>query len=72
LLLRWPEYRLLFALQAGFYGLAALGAWLPGNSTVSRGLRLATLFTSMNAALAVGFWRWLAGMQRGTWQRTVR
>jgi cellulose synthase/poly-beta-1,6-N-acetylglucosamine synthase-like glycosyltransferase len=72
LLLQLPEYRLLFILQAGFYGLAALGAWLPGNNTVIRGVRLATLFTSMNAALAVGFWRWLAGMQRGTWQRTAR
>jgi hypothetical protein len=26
----------------------------------------------MNAALAVGFWRWLAGTQQATWQRTAR
>jgi len=72
LLLHRPEFRLLFALQASFYAAAAVGALLPGNSTAIRGLRLATLFTSMNAALALGFWRWLAGLQRGTWQRTAR
>jgi cellulose synthase/poly-beta-1,6-N-acetylglucosamine synthase-like glycosyltransferase len=72
LLLHRLEYQALFALQAGFYAAAAIGALLPGNSTAIRSLRLATLFTSMNAALAVGFWRWLAGLQRGTWQRTAR
>jgi len=72
LLLYQPGYRLLLALQVAFYALAALGLFLPGNGRLTRGLRLATLFTSMNAALAVGFWRWLAGLQGGTWQRTVR
>ncbi|HZN32521.1 MAG TPA: glycosyltransferase family 2 protein [Pirellulaceae bacterium] len=72
LLLYRPEYQLLFAMQAGFYALAAVGALVPGNSAAIRGLRLTTLFASMNAALAVGFWRWLAGWQQGTWQRTAR
>jgi cellulose synthase/poly-beta-1,6-N-acetylglucosamine synthase-like glycosyltransferase len=72
LLLHRPEYQVLFAMQAGFYALAAVGALVPGNSAAIRGLRLTTLFTSMNAALAVGFWRWLAGWQQGTWQRTAR
>ena len=26
----------------------------------------------MNAALAVGFWRFLRGTQRATWERTER
>ncbi len=30
------------------------------------------LFTGMNAALLVGFWRWLTREQKGTWQRTNR
>lgn len=72
LLLDMPAFRLLLALQAAFYLLAAAGSLLPGRSAAVRGLRLATLFTSMNAALAVGFWRWLAGLQGGTWQRTAR
>jgi cellulose synthase/poly-beta-1,6-N-acetylglucosamine synthase-like glycosyltransferase len=72
LLLNRPVFQLLLALQLAFYGLAAVGLFLPGNGRITRGLRLATLFTSMNAALAVGFWRWVAGLQGGTWQRTAR
>jgi hypothetical protein len=71
-LLADPLYRLLLAGQIAFYSLALVGAFLPGNSSFVRMLRLTTLFTSMNLALAVGFWRWLAGRQRGTWQRTAR
>jgi cellulose synthase/poly-beta-1,6-N-acetylglucosamine synthase-like glycosyltransferase len=72
LLLAEPAYRWLFALQLVFYITAAVGHVVPGRGTVSRCLRLTTLFASMNAALAVGFWRWLAGTQGGTWQRTAR
>lgn len=72
LLLAQPAYRWLLALQLAFYGLAALGHVVPGRGRLPRVLRLATLFASMNAALAVGFWRWLAGTQGGTWQRTAR
>jgi cellulose synthase/poly-beta-1,6-N-acetylglucosamine synthase-like glycosyltransferase len=71
-LLPLPQYRVLLALQLAFYSAAAIGNYLPGNSTLVRSLRLATLFTSMNAALAVGFWRWAAGLQGGVWQRTAR
>ena len=31
-----------------------------------------TMFTGMNAALLVGFWRWLWGSQKAAWKRTVR
>jgi hypothetical protein len=30
------------------------------------------MFVAMNAALLVGFWRWLSDTQRGAWQRTAR
>jgi cellulose synthase/poly-beta-1,6-N-acetylglucosamine synthase-like glycosyltransferase len=67
-----PVYRLLFALQVAFYTAAAIGHFVPGHSTAPRLLRLTTLFTSMNVALAFGFGRWLRGTQRPTWHRTAR
>jgi len=72
LLVDQPAYRLLLGTQLAFYVAAAIGNLLPGNGTATRMLRLTTLFTSMNAALALGFWRWLSGSQGGTWQRTAR
>ena len=30
------------------------------------------MFTGMNAALLVGFWRWLRGNQQAAWKRTLR
>jgi hypothetical protein len=30
------------------------------------------MFTGMNAALLVGFWRWLRGSQQAAWKRTMR
>gem|GEM_PF-6320620 len=29
-------------------------------------------FAEMNAALAVGFWRFLRGLQKVAWERTAR
>ncbi len=72
LLLAEPAYRLLLGLQLAFYAAALFGSVVPGSGTVPRLLRLATLFASMNAALAVGLWRWLTGSQQGAWQRTAR
>jgi cellulose synthase/poly-beta-1,6-N-acetylglucosamine synthase-like glycosyltransferase len=67
-----PGFQVLLALQAMFYLAAGLGSITPGGSMLARALRLTTLFTSMNAALAVGFWRWLGGSQGAAWQRTAR
>jgi cellulose synthase/poly-beta-1,6-N-acetylglucosamine synthase-like glycosyltransferase len=53
------------------YGLSALGL-ARGARPTPRVLRLATMFTTMNAALLVGFWLWASGGQRGIWQRTAR
>lgn len=72
LLMQNDFYRLLFGLQLGFYALALAGNFVPGNAAPARMLRLTTMFTSMNLALAVGFWRWISGLQGGTWQRTAR
>jgi cellulose synthase/poly-beta-1,6-N-acetylglucosamine synthase-like glycosyltransferase len=67
-----PPYRFLLVAQVAAYGIAALGQWVTGTGAVSRLLRLATMFATMNAALLVGFWRWLSSEQTGLWERTAR
>lgn len=71
-LLEQPFYQLLFAAQVLFYGAAAAGALVPGSSAPMKVLRMATLFTSVNFALAAGFWRWAGGTRGATWKRTER
>ena len=58
--------------QVAFYLLALAGNWLPARPRALRYLRLPTMFVSMNAALLLGFFRWLFGRQGGTWKRTDR
>lgn len=65
-------YQVTFGLQLAFYISSLVGAYVQGRSLPVRLLRLAAMFSSMNAALFVGFWRWLLKEQRGTWQRTAR
>jgi cellulose synthase/poly-beta-1,6-N-acetylglucosamine synthase-like glycosyltransferase len=65
-------YQVILLLQALFYLVAYAGSFIPGNGIAARLVRLTTMFTSMNLALACGFWRWIAGLQGGTWQRTAR
>jgi cellulose synthase/poly-beta-1,6-N-acetylglucosamine synthase-like glycosyltransferase len=72
LLLDIPFYRLVLMSQFGFYLLSVLAAFLPASIKFLKPLRLATMFTSMNLALFVGFWRWLSGRQNGVWIRTSR
>ncbi len=72
LLLGAPLYNGLMAAQVAFYLLAAGGNWLPARPRCLRYLRLPTMFVSMNAALFLGFFRWLLGRQGGTWKRTDR
>ena len=71
-LLDRPFYVLTLAAQVLFYAAAVAGATLQGSSAPIKMLRLATLFTSVNVALAIGFWRWLLGQRGATWQRTAR
>lgn len=71
-LLDRPAYRILLGLQVAFYSTAILERWLPGGSGPVRLVRLAAMFTSMNAALFVGFCRWATGRQGATWRPTAR
>lgn len=71
-LLAHTPYRALLAAQLAFYGLSAAIPWLPAGLQSLKPLRLMGMFTSMNLALLVGFWRWASGKQRGTWKRTAR
>jgi cellulose synthase/poly-beta-1,6-N-acetylglucosamine synthase-like glycosyltransferase len=71
-LLNLPIFQWVFAAQAAFYLAALIGALVPGKSIANRLLRLTTMFTSMNAALMLGFLQWLFGTRGGTWHRTER
>jgi cellulose synthase/poly-beta-1,6-N-acetylglucosamine synthase-like glycosyltransferase len=63
--------RALLLAQLAFYGLALAGS-RGARGPLRRSASLAHYFVSMNAALAVGFWRFLRGTQRAAWDRTDR
>jgi cellulose synthase/poly-beta-1,6-N-acetylglucosamine synthase-like glycosyltransferase len=64
-------YRVLLAAQLAFYALALAGRLgAPGGAR--RVASMAHYFVAMNAALAVGLWRFARGTQRAAWQRTAR
>jgi cellulose synthase/poly-beta-1,6-N-acetylglucosamine synthase-like glycosyltransferase len=58
--------------QIAFYLTAYLVNLAPSRLKILKPLRLTTMFTSMNAALLVGFFRWIRGTQGGAWRRTER
>ncbi len=62
---------LLLAGQLAFYGLALAGR-LGARGPVRRLASAAYYFVAMNAALVVGFWRFVCGTQGAAWQRTDR
>ena len=64
-------YRALLFGQLVFYGLALAGPRAV-TGRLRRAVSLARYFVAMNAALAVGFWRFVRGTQRATWERTER
>jgi cellulose synthase/poly-beta-1,6-N-acetylglucosamine synthase-like glycosyltransferase len=66
-LIHRPLYAYLFVAQLAFYALSLLAIKLPTGLKPLKPLRLATMFTSMNVALLIGFSRWLRGAQGGTW-----
>jgi cellulose synthase/poly-beta-1,6-N-acetylglucosamine synthase-like glycosyltransferase len=72
LLIADPLYQWTLFGQLGFYSVSVLAAFVPARFRSLKPLRLTTMFTSMNLALLVGFWRWAWGSQKGTWRRTVR
>ncbi len=61
----------LLAGQLAFYALALAGK-LHLRGPLRRPASLAHYFVSMNAALAVGFWRFVRGSQGAAWSRTER
>jgi hypothetical protein len=67
-----PFYLFLLVGQIAFYLTAFLATFVPSTVKFSRPLRLTTMFSAMNIALLVGFWRWLRGTPQGIWQSTVR
>lgn len=73
-LLLWhdPLYRFLLLAQIAFYATSASIPFVSTRARILKPLRLTTMFTGMNVALLLGFWRWVSGAQRGTWQRTLR
>ncbi len=71
-LLRDPLYCCAQVGQLGFYALAAAAPLVPAGRPRLKPLRLPAMFTCMNAALLVGFFRWLRGRQHAAWQRTAR
>jgi cellulose synthase/poly-beta-1,6-N-acetylglucosamine synthase-like glycosyltransferase len=67
-----PVYLGALGAQVGIYLTSALTALVPSRARLLKPLRLTTMFTGMNVALLVGFWRWAAGSQSGVWRRTAR
>lgn len=71
-LLSSPVFQVTMVLQCLFYCVAILGRHITGAGRAVRILRLTTMFTDMNLALSVGFWRWASNRQSGAWKRTAR
>ncbi|WP_437227746.1 glycosyltransferase family 2 protein [Planctomicrobium sp. SH661] len=71
-LIQKPLYAGLFVAQVLFYGLAYAGRFLPNRGAAGKVVKLTSMFVGMNAALAVGFYRWAAKSQSGAWKRTAR
>lgn len=65
-----PLYAAAFLAQGVFYGLALLGGSAPG--PLRRAGPAVRYFVEMNAALAVGFWRFVRGTQAVAWERAAR
>lgn len=65
-------YRFALAGQLCFYAISLTIGVLPIRAGAVRPLRLATMFTTINAALLVGFFKWARGSQGGVWRRTER
>jgi cellulose synthase/poly-beta-1,6-N-acetylglucosamine synthase-like glycosyltransferase len=66
-----PLFQALLLLQLAFYGLAVAGR-MNAAGPLRRVASIAHYFVAMNAALAVGFWRFVRGSQSAAWNRTNR
>ncbi len=66
------EFAALMLAQVAFYTGSLLAGQIPARWRFLRVFKLGTMFTTMNAALLVGFFSWLFKNQTGTWRRTER
>ncbi|MGQ0504234.1 MAG: glycosyltransferase family 2 protein [Myxococcaceae bacterium] len=67
-----PLYIGLLAAQMAFYALAIAGRARLFHGGLRRMASVAYYFVTMNAAIVVGFWRFLRNSQRAAWERTAR
>ena len=67
-----PVYRVLCALQVAGYAGAVIAFLLRERVTLPRIVRVPVFLLALNAAFAAAFWRYLSGVQGGTWSRTAR
>jgi cellulose synthase/poly-beta-1,6-N-acetylglucosamine synthase-like glycosyltransferase len=65
-------YRSALIGQTCFYAISLTIGLFPIRVRALRPLRLATMFTTINAALLLGFFKWAGGMDQGVWRRTER
>ncbi len=71
-LLANPLYVATFFIQAAFYSAALLGKQDALSGAPRKVASIAYYFTTMNVAIAVGFWRFLRSTQSAAWDRTAR
>lgn len=64
-------FLVLFAAQAGFYGLSGLAALSP-SLRKNKVAKLAYYFTFMNVSVILGFFRFLRGSQSASWEKARR
>lgn len=72
LLERGWVYQVLFIGQVVFYLMAILGWYLQSKRIKVKALFVPYYFTMMNYAVFAGFFRWLKGSQKATWERARR
>ncbi len=65
-------YTVVFYLQILFYAMALLGWFLENRSIKLKLLFVPYYFLMMNYAVFAGFFRWLKGSQKATWERAKR
>lgn len=65
-------YNLMLIGQLAFYSLALAGKLGVLGGVARKAASIAYYFVTMNAAIAVGFWRFLRNSQRAAWDRTAR
>lgn len=65
-------YQITFIAQVVFYLLALLGWYLQSRKIKIKALFVPYYFTMMNYAVFAGFFRWLRGNQKATWERARR